>query len=72
LKYCRVELMQDNYFHSVFEAVKGLAQRIRDLSGVQLDGAALVDRVPVKEFGAQLSCRGSSGYRGRAPASQRA
>ena len=32
LKYCRVELMQDNYFHAVFEAAKGLAQRIRDLS----------------------------------------
>jgi uncharacterized protein (TIGR02391 family) len=45
LKYCRVELMQDNYFHAVFEAAKGLAQRIRDLSGEQLDGAALVDRV---------------------------
>jgi uncharacterized protein (TIGR02391 family) len=45
LRYCRVELMQDNYFHAVFEAAKGLAQRIRDLSGVQLDGAALVDRV---------------------------
>jgi uncharacterized protein (TIGR02391 family) len=45
LKYCSTELMQDNYFHAVFEASKGLAQRIRDLSGVQLDGAALVDRV---------------------------
>ncbi len=45
LKYCRAELMQDNYFHAVFEATKGLAQRIRDMSGVQADGAALVDRV---------------------------
>lgn len=45
LKYCRVELMQDNYFHAVFEAAKGLAQRIRDMSGVELDGAALVDKV---------------------------
>lgn len=45
LKYCRAELLQDNYFHAVFEAAKGLAQRIRDLSGVQADGAALVDRV---------------------------
>ena len=26
LKYCRLELMQDNYFHAVFEATKGLAQ----------------------------------------------
>jgi uncharacterized protein (TIGR02391 family) len=45
LKYCRTELMQDNYFHAVFEATKGLAQRIRDLSSVDADGAALVDRV---------------------------
>jgi len=44
LKYCRTELMQDNYFHAVFEATKGLAQRIRDLSSVDADGAALVDR----------------------------
>lgn len=45
LKYCRTELLQDNYFHAVFEATKGLAQRIRDLSGVDADGAALVERV---------------------------
>ncbi|KAF5064477.1 TIGR02391 family protein [Methanoculleus sp. MH98A] len=44
LKYCRTELLQDNYFHAVFEATKGLAQRIRDMSGIQADGAALVDR----------------------------
>ena len=29
LKYCRAELMQNNYFHAVFEATKGLAQRIQ-------------------------------------------
>lgn len=45
LKYCRAELMQNNYFHAVFEASKGLAQRIRELSGVEKDGAALVDKV---------------------------
>lgn len=45
LKYCRAELMQDNYFHAVFEATKGLFQRIRDMSGIQEDGAELVDRV---------------------------
>jgi uncharacterized protein (TIGR02391 family) len=44
-KYCKVELLQSNYFHAVFEATKGLAQRIRDLSGVSLDAAALVDKV---------------------------
>ena len=45
VRYCRTELMQDNYFHAVFEATKGLAQRIRDKAGVQGDGASLVDRV---------------------------
>lgn len=45
LKYCRAELLQDNYFHAVFEATKGLAQRIRDRSDVQTDGAVLVDQV---------------------------
>jgi uncharacterized protein (TIGR02391 family) len=45
LKYCRVELLQDNYFHAVFEATKGLAQRIRDMSGIQADGTGLVDQV---------------------------
>jgi uncharacterized protein (TIGR02391 family) len=45
VKYCRSELMQENYFHAVFEASKGLAQRIRDMTGVQADGAKLIDRV---------------------------
>ncbi|MGH9893682.1 MAG: TIGR02391 family protein, partial [bacterium] len=43
LRFCRAELLQDNYFHAVFEATKGLAQRIRDLTGLHADGAALVD-----------------------------
>ena len=45
LKYCKAELMQDNSFHAVLEATKGLAQRIREKSGVDGDGAALVDSV---------------------------
>ena len=44
-KYCQPELMQDNYFHAVFEACKGLFHRIRNLSGVETDGANLIDRV---------------------------
>ncbi|WP_428249826.1 TIGR02391 family protein [Ferrovibrio sp.] len=44
-KYCKAELLQENYFHAVFEASKGLAQRIRELSGADGDGAALVDKV---------------------------
>jgi uncharacterized protein (TIGR02391 family) len=49
LKYCKIELMQDNYFHAVFEATKGLAQRIRDMSGIQADGSVLIDRVFLSE-----------------------
>ena len=45
LKYCRAELMQDNLFHAVFEATKGLAERIRQKSEVEKDGSALVDHV---------------------------
>ena len=45
LKYCKAELMHDNYFHAVFEATKGLAQRIRDEAEVQADGATLIDSV---------------------------
>jgi len=44
-KYCTAELMQENYFHAVFEACKGLAHRIREMSGAGGDGAPLVDRV---------------------------
>jgi len=42
-KYCRAELLQDNYFHAVFEAIKGLGQRLRDMSGLPTDGADLVN-----------------------------
>ena len=55
LEYCRAELMQDNYFHAVLEASKGLEQGIRDKSGVEGSGASLVDKVflvnePILEF----------------------
>jgi len=44
-KYCNKELMQENYFHAVFEAAKGLAQRIREMSGADGDGSKLIDCV---------------------------
>ena len=44
LNYCREELVVDNYFHSVFEATKSVADKtIRNLAGLDNDGAALVD-----------------------------
>ena len=46
LKYCKAEFMQDNLFHAIFEATKGLAERIRDMSKIKdRDGSALVDKV---------------------------
>lgn len=44
-KYCKAELLQNNYFHSVLEANKGLFQRIRDLSEIQKDGIKLIEEV---------------------------
>ena len=44
LKYCRAELLQENYFHAVLEAIKGLAQRMRDMTGLTNDGAELVQQ----------------------------
>ncbi len=41
--YCRAELLEENYFHAVLEAMKGVADRIRNLSGLASDGAELVN-----------------------------
>ena len=43
LHFCRAELVQQNYFHAVLEACKSVAEKLRDLSGAQGDGASLVD-----------------------------
>lgn len=44
LNYCRAELLDENYFHAVFESTKGVAERIRLMSGLILDGAELVNK----------------------------
>jgi uncharacterized protein (TIGR02391 family) len=41
-KYCTDQLIAEDCFNSVFEAIKGLAERIRNMSGEYLDGYALV------------------------------
>jgi uncharacterized protein (TIGR02391 family) len=44
LRFCRAELLQDNYFHAVFEATKSVAQKIRDKTSLTGDGADIVDK----------------------------
>ena len=43
LQFCREELLQENYFHAVLEATKSVAEKIRQKTGLQADGASLVD-----------------------------
>lgn len=45
LKYCRADLMEEDYFTALFEAAKGLFQDIRDRSGLDSDGSKLIDAV---------------------------
>jgi uncharacterized protein (TIGR02391 family) len=44
LKFCRAELLQENYFHAVFEATKSVADKLRSLTRLTADGAGLVDQ----------------------------
>jgi uncharacterized protein (TIGR02391 family) len=43
LRFCRAELLGDNYFHAVLEATKSVAEKIRSKAGLTSDGAKLVD-----------------------------
>jgi len=43
LRFCRAELIADNYFHAVLEAVKSVADKLRRKCELTSDGAALVD-----------------------------
>lgn len=44
LQFCRAELLADNYFHAVQEAVKSVAAKMRARTGLTDDGATLVER----------------------------
>ena len=44
LRFCRSELLADNYFHAVQEAMKSVADKLRQRTGLGDDGATLVDR----------------------------
>ncbi len=41
LKYCKKDFLRKDYYDTVFEASKGLAQRVRDITGLTTDGSKL-------------------------------
>jgi len=43
LRFCRAELLQQNYFHAVLEASKSVADKLRGLARTTGDGSPLVD-----------------------------
>jgi uncharacterized protein (TIGR02391 family) len=45
LRFCRAELVADNYFHAVLEATKSIADKLRSKTSLPDDGADLVDKV---------------------------
>ncbi|MED5052664.1 TIGR02391 family protein [Anoxybacteroides rupiense] len=45
LKFCEAEYFQKNYFHAVFEAVKSILDRLREMTGLEEDGVPLVIKV---------------------------
>ena len=40
-RYCKAEYMEEDYFQAVLEAAKGLAERIREKTGLTIDGVNL-------------------------------
>ncbi len=50
MRFCRDELLADDYFHAVMEAVKSVADKLRARTGLTDDGATLVDRALAGEL----------------------
>lgn len=42
LTFCTAEILAQNYFHAVFEAMKSISSKLRVLTGLSTDGAELV------------------------------
>ena len=40
-KYCIKDYLQKDSYYAVFKAAKGLAQRVRDITGLTIDGGTL-------------------------------
>ena len=44
-KYCIKDYLREDYFDTIFEATKGLAERVREISGLNYDGNELFQNV---------------------------
>src|SRR5580704_1091029 len=44
LTFCKAEILVENYFHAVFEAMKSITSKLRTISGLTSDGSELVDQ----------------------------
>ena len=54
LRFCNAEILQENFFHAVFEAMKSITSKIRGLSGLTGDGADLVHAAFGMKYGPPL------------------
>ncbi|MBX9677528.1 MAG: TIGR02391 family protein [Gemmataceae bacterium] len=54
LKFCKAELLEENYFHAVFEAMKSVTAKIRTLTGMTGDGCDLVHDAFGQKYGDPL------------------
>lgn len=52
IRFCRSEILQEDYFHAILEAAKGLAETLRSRVGSKDDGWKLVDFA----FSAERGC----------------
>ena len=41
VKYCIKDYLREDYYDAVFEATKGIAERVREISGLKSDGNEL-------------------------------
>ena len=54
LWFCKAELLEENYFHAVFEAMKSITAKLRTLSGLSGDGCDLVHDAFGQKYGDPL------------------
>jgi uncharacterized protein (TIGR02391 family) len=70
LTHCHAEILADNYFHAVLEAIKSITTRIRQLSNLDGDGAALVQaalggsspNLKINSFATESQCGEQRGF----------